>query len=99
MVALSSTEGKLAQYITHETAARHIKLICLVSPEHNHCHADISIYHKTLGCIYIYIYVINYDSQYLKVSFPNFNINVICSDHTSAVAISYKSYKYTITCL
>ena len=55
MVALSSTEGKLAQYITHETAARHIKLICLVSPEHNHCHADISIYHKTLGCIYIYI--------------------------------------------
>jgi len=33
-----------------------------------------------------------------KVSFPNFNINVNCSDHPSTVAISYKSYKYIITC-
>lgn len=54
MVAMASADCKLAQHITHETAARHIKLICLVAPEHIHCHVDNSIYHTTLGCIYTY---------------------------------------------
>jgi hypothetical protein len=72
MVAPASTDSKLAQHITHETAARHIKLICLVASEHIHCHADNSIYHTTLGCIYTYIhtYMTYYDSQYLKSLLP-----------------------------
>lgn len=68
MVTLASTDSKLAQHITNETAARHIKLICLVAPEHIHCHADNSIYHTTLGCIYTYMTY--YDSQYLKSLLP-----------------------------
>lgn len=54
MVALVSTDSRLAQHITHETAARRIKLICLVTPEHIPCHADNCIYHTTLGCISIH---------------------------------------------
>ena len=47
--------------------------------------------------LHIYIWQIMIASIW-NVSFPNFNINVNCSDHTSAAAISYKSYKYIITC-